>query len=642
MLSDDRDKLNKIDRLKGKLFNRGYETKVEYHDDFVVRKKKDVPDSWQGTGMVSKHVNNFFMQSTIFKNFFIFSLIIFACSIAYVSYVYFAGNNTVSNDNIDISILGNTFTNGGEDLPLQIEIANKNNSRLDLVDLVIEYPKGSSSDQTQDTERLRTSLGTIAAGAVRDENVKVVLFGEQGSRHLIKISIEYRVEGSNAIFVKEKPYEVTINTTPINLLVEAPAEVSPNQDISFKVITTLNAAKPIPNMAMKLDYPVGFQFISAKPAPSFGNNVWDLSKLAPGVDQNVEVIGRMVDVFDNEEKTFHVYSGLQADTDKSEISVVFNSLGHIVLIKKPFIEAKLLVNGSYERDYSISPRSLIQNTVSWKNNLDTKVNDLSIFVKITGNAFDRKSVNPNQGFYKSLEDTIVWDKNSEADFREVNPGESGIVTFSMKPLSVFLANGDLLRDPSINIEVSISGKQAVEGDILQELHNSESKVLKVISDVGFTNKLVYYTGPFQNTGPIPPKAENETTYTVTWSISNTVSNLSRVQVRSSLPQWVRFTGVFVPSGEDITYNSATKEIVWNAGAVPRGTGITNGEKEVSFQVAFVPSLAQVGTLPTIINGATLTGHDDFANVDLSVNRNSLDTRVINDTGFPSSGFRVVD
>jgi hypothetical protein len=109
-----------------------------------------------------------------------------------------------------------------------LEIANKNNSDLLLVDLVIEYPKNSSGDLTKDTERIRESLGTISAGGIRSENMKVVIFGEQGSVRPIKISLEYRIDGSNSIFVKEKMYEVSISSAPINLLIEAPTEATPN------------------------------------------------------------------------------------------------------------------------------------------------------------------------------------------------------------------------------------------------------------------------------------------------------------------------------------------------------------------------------------------------------------------------------
>ena len=81
--------------------------------------------------------------------------------------MFFSKSNAVSNDNIDISVLSNAFTAGGEDYPLLLEIANRNNSPLDLVDLVVEYPKSSQVGLSQDNEHLRISLGTIPAGGIK-------------------------------------------------------------------------------------------------------------------------------------------------------------------------------------------------------------------------------------------------------------------------------------------------------------------------------------------------------------------------------------------------------------------------------------------------------------------------------------------
>ncbi|KKS58159.1 MAG: hypothetical protein UV23_C0015G0030, partial [Candidatus Nomurabacteria bacterium GW2011_GWF1_42_40] len=236
MLLGDRNKLNRVEELKSKLFSKNYQTKIEHRDSFSHLTKKEVLDSWKTREKTESNIKeNFFMKTSVFRKFFIFSLVFFLLTSLYASYVFFAGGNTVSNNNIDISILGNNFTAGGEELPLIIGITNRNNSPLDLVDLVLEYPKGSRGDLSSETERLRVSLGTIPSGAVRNENLKIVLFGEQGSSRPIKITLEYRVAGSNAIFIKEKFYEVNINSTPINLVVEAPLTISPNQDIALKI-----------------------------------------------------------------------------------------------------------------------------------------------------------------------------------------------------------------------------------------------------------------------------------------------------------------------------------------------------------------------------------------------------------------------
>ncbi|MFA5777941.1 MAG: hypothetical protein WC870_00395 [Candidatus Paceibacterota bacterium] len=639
----DENKLNKLEDLKSKLFSKNYQTKIEHRDIFSHPRREDVSDSWGTEEKIdSKSVENFFMKTSKFKNFFVFSLIFFVLALGYAAYVFFAGGNTVSNDNIDISILGNNFTAGGEELSLIVGITNKNSSSLDLVDLIVEYPKGSSSDLSSDTERFRLSLGTISGGAVHNENLKVVLFGEQGSTRPIKISIEYRVAGSNAIFVKEKLYEVNINSTPINLTVDAPLSISPNQEITLNVKATLNSTEPSQKILVKLDYPVGFAFIKSVPAPSFGNNVWNLGDLAPGVEHSISITGKMIDVFDGEEKTFNTLSGLQSSTDKSVIGIVFNSVKNIITIKKPFVEANIFVNGISKREYATDWKTPVNVEIRYANNLDTKVDDLQIQAKISGNAANRQTIRATQGFYDSSSDVVTWNQNSKNQLKEVNPGDSGSVTFSVSPLSLFSASGGILSNPTINIEVNISGKQATEGFAVNELNNSSSATIRIISDVGFSAKALYYSGSFTNTGLIPPKAEKATTYTIVWTLSNTANSISGVQVNSTLPPWVTFVGPFLPASENLTYNSSTKGVVWNVDRIPKGAGITGPSRTVSFQVSFTPSLSQVGTIPTIINDAILTGHDDFANVDVKVNKIGLNTRLDSDAAFPGNGGVVVN
>ena len=643
MPPQDREKLNKIEELKSKLFNKNYQTKIEHRDSFSHFPKKEVMDSWEEKENAEPDFKEkFFMKTSMFKKFFIFSIVFFILALGYASYMFFAKGNTVSNNNIDISILSNAFTAGGEEYPLLLEVSNKNNSPLELVDLVIEYPKSSQASSSQDNEHLRISLGTIPAGGIKNENVKLVLFGEQGTTRQIKISLEYRVEGSNAIFVKDKLYEVSINSTPMNLSVEAPLEVSSNQEITLGVKATLNATRSVSKMLLKVDYPIGFQFTKASPAPSLGNNIWNLGDLAPGAERNISITGKMLDVFDGEEKVFRVWSGSQSPTDKSSIEVVFNSLEHIVMIKKSSIEARLSINGVYQREYAIDTRTPIQGQIQWKNNLETKINDLEIRAKISGNAINRKTISTGQGFYNSSQDQIIWDKNSQSKFVEINPGDSGAVSFSFSPLSLFSAADGLIPLPTINVDVFITGKQERDGGVMGELSNAESKVIKIISDVGLSAKAFYYSGPFTNTGPIPPKVEQKTTYTVVWSLSNTANNISKAQVRSTLPPWARFVGSFSPTTEDLVYDTLTKEIVWSIGGIPKGTSLTGSGRDVSFQVELTPSLSQVGTTPTIINDAVLTGHDDFANVDVRVNKASLDARLLNDSSFPPNGGRVIE
>ena len=193
-MPNDRDKLNRLEELKSKLFGKNYQEEAGHRDRFTPIRREGVPESWEGGNKIPddpfSRRDKFFMKTPIFRNFFIFSLVFFILTVGYAAYMFLGGGNTVSNDNIDITIVGNNYTAGGEDLSLTVGIANRNSSSLDLVDLVMEYPRSSSLSGAGGIERLRQSLGTIPAGATRNENMKVVLFGEQGSVIPIKIYLE--------------------------------------------------------------------------------------------------------------------------------------------------------------------------------------------------------------------------------------------------------------------------------------------------------------------------------------------------------------------------------------------------------------------------------------------------------------------
>ena len=509
MLSE-KDKLNRVEELKRRLYSKNYRPEVDRVGHFSNFTHKEVTDHWrkkEDTGLLIPEKIN--LKASAFKKFFIFSIIFFILSALYASYMFFLKGNTVSNDQIEISVLGNTFTAGGEELSLQIEVVNKNALDLELADLVVEYPKGSSGENADDKERVRHSLGSISSGGMKNENVKIILFGEQGSTQPIKIYLEYRLEGSNAIFVKEKDYAVSINSAPVNIVVESPSEISSNQEMSLNVKINLNASRPASKMLVRVDYPLGFQFTKATPAPSFSDNVWNLGDLPPGSERSISISGKMLDVSDGEEKVFRVTSGSQSITDKTVIGVVFNSYAHAVVVSKPFLEAKLYINGLYQKDYAVNAKKTVSAQIEWANNLDTKINNLKITAKITGNALDKKSIMPDEGFYNSSINTITWDKNSKQEFAEVQKGQGGTVQFKFSPSSFYSGTGGNLAEPVINIDVSVSAKEPLEGNVSKDLNNSESKIIRIISDTGFAAKALYYSGPFSNSGPVPPKVEQK-------------------------------------------------------------------------------------------------------------------------------------
>ena len=94
--------------------------------------------------------------------------------------------------------------------------------------------------------------------------------------------------------------------------------------------------------------------------------------------------------------------------------------------------------------------------------------------------------------------------------------------------------------------------------------------------------------------------------------------------------------------EDLKYDSFKREVTWNIGTIPKGAGISGGSKEVYFQVSITPSLSQLGSSPTLVNEAVLTGVDDFANVGVRVIKASLNTMITGDASPAFGSDKVIE
>jgi hypothetical protein len=572
------------------------------------------------------------LPTSIFKKFFIGSAIFFICALGFAFYMFYSGGSSVSNDKIDIIALGNAFTQGGTELPIQIEIVNNNNADLELADLFVSYPSGA--DDNSNIVRLpRDSIGTIKKGQSVTRNVKVTLFGAEKSTRDVTISLEYHPQGSNAIFTKEKQYTVTISSAPLSLLIDAPSQATSNQEFSLKITPTLNTSLPQGSTILQVVYPNNFIFDSATPSPSIGNSVWDLSSLTMTNSVPIEIKGRLVGQ-DGDQQVFHVYAGAPSSTDQSAVNVVYNSLLQTVTITKPFLETHILVNNQDLSSYTASGGETVHAQISWTNNLSTQITDAQIIVNLSGNAFDKTAVDPVEGFYDSSKSQIIWDKNSVADLSSLEPGSRGVVDFTFKPISlVGLSNP--VTAPQIELDVSIKGSQPSLGSTFSDVNNFDKKIIKILSDFQITSSAVY------SSGSLPPKSETETVYNVTWTLSNSANSITGAVAKSSLPVYVNWVGPAAGNSENISYNDATRGVTWNIGSVDPNTGF-NSNREVSFLISFTPSLLQVGSVPQLMSDVFLSGQDSFADAQIKSSHGPITTLINNDPNFKSGQERVIN
>lgn len=629
------DKKSKIEHLKERLYSPKSKNIEEKPRGVIYEDPHSVSGAWPKEPTMTHKKRKNLLHNSMFRKFFIGAIIFFVLSVGFGMAMFFGGSNTVSADNIDIVVLGNAFVSGGEELPLEIQLVNRNNVSLEYGDLIIEYQKGSGGGEEIQSDRV--TVGTIPAGGMVEKLVNITIFGQQGTTRDFNITLEYRVKGSSAIFVKQKPYVVNISSTPVNLLVEGPDVTNSNQEISFDVTASLNTESSVKDMMIVVNYPPGFDFEEAIPEPTFSNNIWSLGDLQKGSEKKITVRGIVVADAD-EDRAFNIYIGSADPENEQRIGTQFNSQNYIVAIEKPFLDLKFTVNGNSSPEVSLVPSAqFAEGKIELINTLDTKMTDVEVVAKFSGNAFDSSMVTTNDGFYDTNKQSVTWNSQTANKLQSFDPGDSETVGFRFKPLNFSTTN---IKNPEINIELSVRARQPSLGNLFREIDNYVEKKIKYGSSMQITGNALYNSGPFVNTGPLPPKPGSPTTYTIVWNVVNGNNKISEAKATTTLPLYVTWKDKISPTSQDVTYNTSTHEVTWDIGTLEPFVGTSTSARQVYFQVELNPSGSQSGSVVNLTSDTVLRGKDSFTGAELNRTLQNITTRLNLDSNYNATNDKV--
>ena len=624
-----------LEALEGTLSRRGGE--VTYGKEKLTSMKPETvqtKNAWgESTGASPKKAKTFFVSGALVKLFFL-SVFFFCIAAGIAAYRIFIAPILISPQNIEIAVQGPVSASGGEEVLFQVLVQNRNEVSLTATDLEITFPEGTRSPDTKEPlTRLTESLGPIRPNDSALESVKAILFGPENTEVTIGINLEYRIEGSSGTFSKKKEYKLVLVNAPVGLSISVPPEVGSGQDFELEIKAVSNSQAVLNDILVTVLYPYDFIFKGADPAPSYGNNIWKLGDLLPSKERTIQVRG-VIDAQDEERMSFAITTGTADLKDNRKIGAVYNSINELISVKRPFIGATFILNDNIGSPFVAVPSGeKISGEIRWVNNLTTRVLDAEIAVRIDGPLLNKQSVEAVNGFYRSLDSTIVWNQSTDRTLALIEPGQSGAVTFSLSPFSLYGPHGTQFKKPTLTFSATIKGTRVSEGFSGTAVETNVSRQARVNTALQLATQVFHRDGPIMNTGPLPPRVDKETTYTVTWSLMNSSNTVTAGVVRARTPTYVRWLGVVSPSGESVTYNDVNGEITWVPGDIPAGVGFSSGKKEVSFQLGLTPSVSQLGTTPAIISRALAEGTDSFTQKLLQVTREALATDMLSDQSF---------
>lgn len=545
----------------------------------------------------------------------------FVLAIAAAAYFLVFGGRSVSTDRLIITPDGPTSISSGDVITLLISIENRNPVTVMDTSLSVTFPDTARSAENEEEPftHYEDTVGDILSGESGTRSVRAVLYGGENERIVIPITFEYRIEGSNATFVKEAEYEVVITSSPISIRAEAVSEAAVGQPLTFAVTVRSNAKEPLENVAVYAQYPFGF-------TPRRGEGpVFPVGTLAPGEERTVTVTGTLTGE-NNDERVFRFTGGLRRDEGTSVLAVSYSTATAAVTLAKPFLSASLSLNRDTGSTPVIEAGASVQGIVSWVNTLSTPILDGQVSVKLSGAALDTSSVSAFGGFYRSSDTTIVYSRETDSGLRSLAPGDTGSGSFNFRTKSPAALAG--MKNPTVTAVISVAGRRVGENNVPETIASAVTRTIKIGTDLTLAATSLYSTGAFDNAGPWPPVADQETTYTIDLALSNTVNSVADATVTGVLPSYVQYTGKTTPTDGSVSYNAATRTVTWRAGEVAAGAA-----RRASFQVALLPSASQRGTSPVLVSRISVTGTDRFTQKALTETRADITTQTITDPAY---------
>ncbi len=535
--------------------------------------------------------------------FLIGSAAFFVIAGAITAAILFLGARSVGSENVTISTEGSPFAaGGGEDVPISIVIRNANPTPITDAFLSLQFPDGTTAatNTSVTLQNWHESLGTLAAGETVRRTVHASFFGGENQKVAIPITLEYKTENSNATFMKKSAYNLTIATSPVGLTLTTLSEIASGQPLTFSILVRSNAQAPLANVAVRASFPSGFSMKSSEPAAADGT-LFVLGALNPGEEREVRVTGTLIGT-EGEERIFRFSVGGLAGEGANTFAVSYLTKDAPVSIKKPFFSVDLAMNhDSASPSLTVRAGEQVTGVLTWTNELATGIQDGRVTVALSGSALGDR-VDTVNGFYSSKDKTILFSKDTAPGLALLKPGDTGngSFTFSTKPASALAS----LQSPTITVSVSVSGRRVGETGVPETVNSTIVRTVKVAADLTASARAARTAGPFENSGPIPPVADTETTYTVMLGVANSVNSVANASVSMTIPSYVRYTGQATPG---VKYNEATRTVTWAVGDLA-----ANAKGDAAFQVALTPSASQKGTVPALTSQISVTGFDRFS------------------------------
>lgn len=441
-------------------------------------------------------------------------------------------------------------------------------------------------------------FGTIPARETRDVTLTVVPYGALDETLDLTGIVSYKPGNFNAEFQTSSTHTFTVRASSVAIEIEGVPEATPGQLVKMHALIRNQSDQTFERVGVALKLPPTF-VLSSEDGAAFKGGVYELGTLEPGAQKDFSFSGSMLSTATGAQEI-----GFIVETQQQGIPYPIGKGIYTIAAKNSPLKVGLMINENPDLTWVRLGDSLAVK-VTIENTQETPIQDLRLMLHTNGGLVDTTKTVAQDGVITP--DQIVWGAKAK------------LLTLAAKERKEFVADLVIFTAPSKISSPAIALSADIEyGDIVIK---SLPRSIAVVSDLVVQSEARYFgaDGKAVGTGPLPPKAGEDTKYEIRFRLRNTFHDLSDLVVTVPLPQGVHFGSAVSTQWGRLNYQDAVREVRWEIPRLP----VTVQDASVSFTIIAQPTAADQGKLIALLGVTRVEALDTITQVRFSADTPSL-------------------
>ncbi|MAF20649.1 MAG: hypothetical protein CMI55_03130 [Parcubacteria group bacterium] len=624
----------KLKKLKEKLYKpeTEFEERLEKPEVFQPerKRKKVLSEEWSGSKKRRFRLLTVREKKTLKSIGFIAGVIFLIIIVIFT----WRGFTSFDKDKVRLEIAWPERVVSGEEIKYIVKYKNNTRLALNNLQLVFHYPEGSIPFDDNDLVQAM-DLPDIEPDQENQVELSARIIGLKGEEKEAWLELSYQPGNLSSRYTNQAEFSSNIISVPLLLDFDLPEKLVDGQSFDFSLKYLNQAEVSFDDLEIRIDYPTGFNLQSSESSLSERDGAWSIDSLMAGQEDKIFIRGN-IEGERGEVKLFKAQIGLVDDDQFIPYAETVKAL-QISLSPLSVVQT---VNES--TDYIAETGQQLDYQINFENTTDIGIKNVVITSKLEGAVLDFASLESESGSFDGLTQTITWKASNLPALEFLGARQKGQLNFSIKIKDLLPISNYSDKNFKIINTVKIDSSEIPLSLERIQIGGQSQSITKLASQLTLQAQGYYNDDTFLNSGAIPPKVGQTTTYTIKWRLVNTANDLSKVRVVAFLPPHVKWLNQISPSSGNLKYNFQTGQLIWQVGDLSSATGVLLPVKQIAFQISITPSLADLGNLVELIGQSKVTGLDNFVDLELIDTDEPIDTDLPDDPAIISEDSIIVD